>query len=276
MSLKTIYDKIAHQYATANLFGAITESHACAIKQILASGINKHDNMHVLDLGVGDAAFLKKISVFLSQGIYTGVDISKNMLQIAQDNLPQLIAIEQSSDNVHLSIPMHTQDLILAHFMNAYIPIDTLFNQVDFLLAPSGYFSYITTTYDSFPIAQQSLAKFINADSIWSSIVGHYYKSIVKNTMVALNLTALFNAFDLHKFDIVKHQRLEIPILLNNINELERFGVEGTWFLNAMNINIRLLPRALVMKKMRQLLTKIITFPYSDTHIIDVILARKR
>lgn len=271
-----MYDKIANQYATANLFGAITESHACAIKQILASDIDKFENMHILDLGVGDAAFLKKISVFFPQGIYTGVDISKNMLKVAKANLPQLIAIEQNSADISLSIPIHTQDLVLTHFMNAYVPIDTLFNQVNLLLMPSGYFSYITTTYDSFPVAQQSLANFIDANSIWSSIVGYYYKSIVKKTMVACNLNTLFNAFNAHKFDIINHQRLEIPILLNNINELERFGIEGTWFLNAMNINIRLLPRALIMKKMRQLLTKIIAFPYSDTHIIDVVLARKK
>nr|WP_232002385.1 hypothetical protein [Legionella sainthelensi] len=38
----------------------------------------------------------------------------------------------------------------------------------------------ITTTYDSFPVAQQCLAEFISTGSILSSVVGHYYKSIVK------------------------------------------------------------------------------------------------
>src|SRR3990167_404249 len=276
MSLKAMYNKIAGSYKTADLFGSITESHACALKQILASGQAKHKNLHILDLGVGDAAFIKKLAPYFPKGIYTGIDISVNMLATAKENFPQLITIEGSSANASNNIPSHTQDLVVAHFLNAYLPMHDLFNEVNLLLAPYGFFSYITTTYDSFPVAQQSLAKFIDSRSLLAQVVGHYYKSIVKNTMVVANLTSLLKAFNDHNFDIINHQRLELPILLHNINELEHFGVEGTWFLNAMDINVRLLPKALVMRKMRQLLAKIITFPYKDTHVIDVVLAKKR
>ncbi|HAU2114146.1 TPA: methyltransferase, partial [Legionella pneumophila] len=137
----------------------------------------------------------------------------------------------------------------------------------------NGHFSLITTTYDSFPVAQQQLANFIAQDTILSRVVGHYYKSIVKNTTVAANLDELLLAFKQHQFNILDHQRIEIPITLNNIDELALFGIEGTWFLNTLSI--RMLPKYFLIQRLKRLFSKIFTFPYHDTHIIDVVLARK-
>ena len=157
--------------------------------------------------------------------------------------------------------------------MNAYIPINKLFNQAKLLTRATGHFSIITTTYDSFPIAQQQLANFIAEESALSSIVGHYYKAIVKNTTVATNEAELLNAFKEHQFQVLEHQRLHIPITLNNIDELALFGIEGTWFLNSLSI--RMLPKTFLIQRLKRLFSKIFTFPYQDTHIIDVVLAKK-
>jgi hypothetical protein len=162
---------------------------------------------------------------------------------------------------------------MLAHFINAYIPINILFNQANLLTRANGHFSMITTTYDSFPIAQQCLAEFISEDSILSSVVGHYYKSIVKNTTVAASTDELMLAFEQNQFEVIAHERLEIHITLNTIDELALFGIEGTWFLNTLSI--RMLPKIFLMQRLKRLFGKIFTFPYHDTHIIDVVLAKK-
>ena len=44
-----------------------------------------------------------------------------------------------------------------------------------------------------------------------------------------------------YQFHLVDHHRLAIPITLNNVEELARFGIEGTWFLNS--IALRMLPK---------------------------------
>lgn len=162
---------------------------------------------------------------------------------------------------------------MLAHFINAYIPIDKLFAQASLLTRANGHFSIITTTYDSFPNAQQQLADFVSQEYILSRIVGHYYKAIVKNTTVAASECELMQAFQQHEFEIIDHQRLSIPITLNNIDELALFGIEGTWFLNSLSI--RMLPKNFLIQRLKRLFSKIFTFPYQDKHVIDVVLAKK-
>ena len=79
--------------------------------------------------------------------------------------------------------------------------------------------------------------------------------------------------FSQHQFEIIAHERLSIPITLNNIDELAHFGIEGTWFLNSLSI--RMLPKKFLIQRLKRLFSKIFEFPYQDTHVIDVVLARK-
>ena len=272
MTLKAMYNNIASHYATANRFGSISESHECAIAQIKRAHLGLRPHYKVLDLGVGNGNFLKKLAGDMPGGEFTGIDVSAEMLKQARDTL-KLTTIETSATEASHYLPHHSQDLVLAHFINAYIPISKLFNQANLLTRSNGHFSLITTTYESFPAAQQQLANFIANESLLSGIVGHYYKAIVKNTTVAAGEDELLQAFARHEFHVVEHQRLHIPIVLNNIDELALFGIEGTWFLNSLSI--RLLPKNFLLQRLKRLFSKIFTFPYQDTHIIDVVLAKK-
>jgi ubiquinone/menaquinone biosynthesis C-methylase UbiE len=272
MSLKAMYNKIAENYATANRFGAISESHHIAIKQMKRFHLGFKPNYKILDFGVGNGAFLQKLHQEMPHAEFTGIDVSSEMLKQAQEALP-LNTIEGSAADADRFLPAHSQDLVVAHFINAYIPINVLFNEAKLLTRANGHFSMITTTYDSFPHAQQQLAQFIAEDSILSSVVGHYYKSIVKNTTVAANEDELMLAFKQHQFEVIAHKRLEIPITINNIDELALFGIEGTWFLNTLSI--RMLPKYFLIQRLKRLFSKIFVFPYHDTHIIDVVLAKK-
>lgn len=274
MSLKAMYNEIASRYATANRFGALTQSHAMAIQQIRQAFLGARSDYHVLDLGVGDGGFLQKLLPYAPQAVFTGVDISSEMLGRAKTALPQLVTIEGSAAEVSQYLPHHSQDLLLAHFVNAYIPIHTLFTQADLMTRANGHFSLITTTYESFPQSQRYLADFIASGSLWSSVVGHYYKAMVETTTVAANQVELLSAFDAHHFEVVKHERLELPIFFQDVDELANFGIEGTWFLNTMSI--RMLPKHFLIQRLKRLFEKVFTFPYKDTHVIDVVLARKR
>jgi SAM-dependent methyltransferase len=272
MSLKAMYNNIAENYAIADRFGAISQSHQIASEQIQRFYLGMKSHYKVLDLGVGDGAFLKKLQTIMPKAEFTGIDISSEMLKRARETLP-LVAIEGSALQANKFLPPHSQDLILAHFINAYIPIKVLFDQAKLLTRANGHFSMVTTTYDSFPIAQQRLAEFITEDSILSNVVGHYYKSIVKNTTVVANNNELMQTFKQFQFEVIAHQRLEIPITLNTLDELTLFGIEGTWFLNTLSN--RMLPKFFLIQRLKRLFAKIFTFPYQDIHIIDVVLARK-
>jgi SAM-dependent methyltransferase len=272
MTTKAIYNTFASQYATADCFGAISESHKCAIAQIKSAHLSGHLHYKALDLGVGDGAFLHKLQREIPHAEFTGIDLSGEMLKHAREAL-SLTTIEASATEASHYLPHHSQDLVLAHFINAYIPISALFNQAKLLTRANGHFSLITTTYDSFPVAQKHLADFITKESLLSCIVGHYYKTIIKNTTVAGGEVELLKAFEDHQFKVLEHHRIRIPITLNSIDELAMFGIEGTWFLNSLSI--RMLPKNFLIQRLKRVFSKIFTFPYHDTHVIDIILATK-
>ncbi|MGQ3889351.1 class I SAM-dependent methyltransferase [Legionella sp. CNM-1927-20] len=272
MPFKAQYNNITDNYATADMFKSISHSHQEAIKQIKKAHLGNQAGYKVLDFGVGNGAFLAKLKPYMPNADFTGIDISSKRLALARKTLP-LTTIEASATEASRYLPHHSQDLVLAHFINAYIPIHTLFSQADLLTHENSYFSLITTTYESFPVAQQQLANFIAEDSLVSTVVGHYYKAMVKNTTVSAGLDELLQVFNQYQFQVVEHKRLHIPIKLNNVEELARFGVEGTWFLNS--ISVRMLPKNFLLERLKRLFNRIFTFPYHDTHIIDIILAKK-
>lgn len=267
-----MYNELANCYATADQFGSISQSHRAAIAQIKREHLGLKPHYKVLDFGVGNGAFLKKLAPLMLGADFTGIDISSEMLNLARQSLA-LKTIEASAVEASHYLPHHSQDLVLAHFVNAYIPLHTLFNEADLLSRANGYFSFITTTYESFPKAQQYIADFISQETLLSTVVGHYYKAMVKNTTIASGLDELMQAFDQHQFKVVRHERLYIPITLNDIDALVKFGIEGTWFLNTLTI--RMLPKNFLLNRLRRLFSRMFTFPYSDTHIIDVVLAKK-
>ena len=125
MTLKAMYNNSAGRYATANRFGSISESHQCAINQITQAHLGLKTHYKVLDLGVGNGAFLEKLKIHMPLAEFTGIDVSKDLLKRAHESLP-LTTIETSATEASHYLPHHNQDLVLAHFINAYIPINTM------------------------------------------------------------------------------------------------------------------------------------------------------
>lgn len=267
-----MYNNIAKHYALADRFGSLRESHAVALAQIQKASLGRKPHYKVLDLGVGDGAFLQSLRPMMPEADFTGLDISSQMLERARQSV-SLKTIESSAIEASQYLPAHSQDLVLAHFVNAYIPIQDLFKEVNSLMRANGYFSLITTTYESFPVGQKHLAEFIAQGNLLSSVIGHYYKSMLKNTTVAAHQEELLSVFKQHHFTIVDHYRLSLPICLDNVDELALFGIEGTWFLNSLSV--RMLPKSFLLDRLKRLFEKFFTFPYQDTHIIDIILAKK-
>src|SRR3990167_11155500 len=113
MTLKAMYDTFASHYSTADCFGSITDSHTCALSQITNANLGLRPHYKVLDFGVGDGAFLKKLSLFMPEAEFTGIDVSGEMLKYAKDTI-SLTTIEASAIDASQYLPLHSQDLVLA------------------------------------------------------------------------------------------------------------------------------------------------------------------
>jgi ubiquinone/menaquinone biosynthesis C-methylase UbiE len=272
MELSKHYNEIADNYAIADKFGAISQSHDVAIKQLATFIPPSQTSINICDLGIGTGHFLEKIQAIYSNSVLTGIDISPRMIALAKKRV-EFNAIESTIVDAAKHLPYHSQHLIIAHFINAYVPINQLFSEVKKLSSPNGYFSFVTTTYDSFPVAQQLLAEFIASSHFLGPLVGHFYKTIVAKTTVASNKEQLLNTFGQYDFTILSHKRITIPIEIKNVDELARFGIDGTWFLNSLSI--MLIPKSILIKRLKRIFNRIFDFPYKDTHIIDIIIAEK-
>lgn len=267
------YDIIAKSYNMADRFGSISKSHDVAMQQILKHKIDEDkETFRILDLGVGDGAFLQRLYKHYPNAELYGFDVSKEMLKIAQEHL-NFHAIHASAANADRCLPLHLQDLVLAHFINAYVPMDKLFQQAQWMTKASGYFSFITSTYESFPQTQAQLANYVAHDTLMGNIVGHYYKSVVAKTPVASGIEEIQQKMRHFGFQIIEHERLIIPIQFQNIDEMAEFGIDGSWFLNT--ITHTPIPKQFLVERLKRFFNKIFTFPYQDDHIIDILLVKK-
>ena len=114
MTLKAMYNEIADHYDMADRFGSITQSHNIAFEQVKKAQIGMRPQYSVLDLGVGDAAFLSKLNEYLPEATFTGIDISNKMLECAEKKL-SLTTIEASAAEANHYLPPHSQDLVYSN-----------------------------------------------------------------------------------------------------------------------------------------------------------------
>jgi len=269
------YDNIAKHYGLANRFGTLEKSHSAAMSQILKAELGQQrQQFKILDLGIGDGLFLKRLQTIIPQSELTGIDLSAEMLKKAKQEL-DFHDIHGDSKSADKYLPLHMQDLVIAHFINAYMPIKTLLQQAKWMTKAKGYFSYITSTYDSFPLSQTKLAEFVAKDNFLGSIVGHYYKKIVEKTPVATGLDEIIQEMHAFGFEILEHERIHIPIVFESIDEMIEFGLKGSWFLNTLSAGPTPLPKQFIIERFKRVFDKIFCFPYQDEQIVDVFLAKK-
>jgi len=271
--IASYYDSMGESYSTADIFGSLTKSREVALKQVHESEFFTHPHQYrIIDLGVGDGSFLKLMHQKVPQAELTGVDVSKEMLRVAKSQV-NFHDIHCSAADADKHLPIHTQDLVIAHFISAYVPIQTLFHQAKLMSKAEGLFSFVTSTYESFPESQTQIAKFVAKDSLLGNLVGHYYKTILSKTPVASGIEEIESLCKQLDFKIVDHQRIHVPIYFENVEKLAEFGIDGSWFLNTLPETP--FSKDFIIERIKRFVVKIFQFPYHDDHIIDVILLKK-
>lgn len=272
--IASYYDNISkHYYNTADQFGVLSQSCHTAAQQVLQCDLLTHPHhLRILDLGVGDGAFLKLMKQYLPSSELTGIDVSKEMLKLAQEQVP-FHSIHCSAADADKHLPIHSQDLIIAHFISAYVPVRTLFYQAKTMSKASGYFSFVTSTYDSFPESQTQIANFVAQDTLIGNLVGHYYKSILSRTPVASGLDEIHQLIEENGFELVKHQRIEVPIFFPDIEKLTEYAIHGGWFFNLLPETT--FAKDFILERIKRFVSRILQFPHHDTQIVDVLLLKK-
>lgn len=269
MKLEKLYDRIAETYnqkASADVLSAANNTAFSLITQ------HAKQPMSILGLGVGDGVCLLPYQEQYPEAKLFGLDVSENMLKKAKD----LLNCEVFHGDISQTSSLITQDkfdLILAHFVSAYVPVTTTLKECKKTLTDKGLVSLVTNTSASFSKMQKVLTKLGQSSNPFNKLVSFHVKKALKTIYVPRDTAHLKQLFESNGFKLHELKTLDIPIDLKTETDVFDFFVNGGWF--ASGLVHPLLPKCFFHKIIKRLIHEHVTVPYKDTLQVVVAIGSK-
>jgi ubiquinone/menaquinone biosynthesis C-methylase UbiE len=265
MKLEKLYDTIAETYnqkASADVLSAANNTAFSLIAQHVKQPTS------ILGLGVGDGVCLLPYQEQYPEAELYGLDVSENMLKKAQE----LLNCEVFHGDISQTSALVTNnkfDLILAHFVSAYVPVSTTLQECKKTLRESGLVSLVTNTSASFSKMQNVLAKLGKSSNPFNKLVSFHVKKALKTIYVPRDTAHLQQLFEDNGFKLHELKTLDIPVNLKTEMDVFDFFVNGGWF--ASGLVHPLLPKCFFHKIVKRLIHEHVSLPYKDT--LQVVIA---
>lgn len=267
MQIGQIYNKVARTY-NQDLSGIVLDT---AKKVAMEMAIKQRDHWSsILALGMGDGTDLLPYKNRYPEAELHGLDISVNMLKKAKFILD---CKTYHGDIAHASniIDKKNFDLILAHFVTAYVPLTSILLECKKLIAKKGMISIVTNTMTSLPATQAILPQLEKSINPFNKLVAHHVNRALKTVYVPQNLHHLQTIVEEHGFAVKDIKEAVIPIRLEARKDVYDFFIEGGWFVSGLIHP--LLPPGLLRRISNQLARKYFKLPYEDTMNISMVIA---
>lgn len=223
--------------------------------------------LRVIDLGVGDGAFLRLLNALGGEFHYTGVDIAQSMLDLAGDAMP-LTAIRSRVDDVDRHTQPRSYDLVVAHFILAYVGLDTVLAQARRLLAPGGMLSLVTSTNESAAALLAQVRRLQASRHPGKLALSWAVRRGLSRTHTPDSLGHIRQRLAAHRLHLIDHRRLEAHIQIDDPDEAFRWAVDHGWCVNALDYP---LPMPLLTAIARAGL-RLFHYPYHSTHVVEVMM----
>ncbi len=267
MQIEQIYDKVARTYNQNKSGEVLNKAKRVAVNMAIQQ---RQEYKSMLALGMGDGTDLLPYQQACPNAELHGLDISENMLKKAKLLFD---CTTYYGDIAHAStlIKKHDFDLIIAHFVTAYVPLPQILHESKKLIAQSGIISIVTNTMSSFPLAQTFLSKLEKSSNPFNKLVANHVKKAMKTVYVPQNLNDLQATLTDNGFRLVAIKEEEIKIKLMNEKEIYDFFINGGWFVSGLVHP--LLPHAVLRSVSNQLIYKLFPTPYEDSMKISIAIA---
>ena len=269
MQIKRIYNKVARTY-NQDLSGEVLDRSKRVAVDLAIKQRDQFSN--ILALGMGDGTDLLPYKHYYPTANLHGLDISDNMLKKAKTMLD---CTTYSGDIAKASmlIDKRNFDLIIAHFVTAYVPLPSILREGRKMLSENGIISIVTNTMTSFPVTQTLLPKLEKSSNPFNRLVAHHVKKALNTVYVPTDLNHLQSVLELNGFEVKAIKEEEIPIRLESEKDVYDFFIEGGWFVSGLVHP--LLPHGLLRRISNQLVHKNFSIPYEDTMKIAVAIAER-
>lgn len=272
MKLAKLYDRVSENYSLTDRFIVNSQCRAFALKQIAAE-LNPNIATNIVDLGVGDGEFLTYLKTPYPQAKFTGVDIADKMLELARQKL-DLTTFNSSLHNVDKVLPHASYDLIIAHFVLAYVELNTVLQKCRLLQKEHGLVSLLTTTFESFSESRKRLTSNFEKNKLIAPFSKYLYQRAIDKTLVPKSYAEIKQIAELHGYEVVGHQTLIEDLCFEDVAGMFEFGIKGGWFITA--IDYPYVPFAVLHAFAKLFMHLYVTFPIMDTINFEVVLLRKK
>lgn len=268
MKIEKLYDAIAETYNQKISAGVLSDANNTAYS-LFKENIQPKS---ILALGVGDGVCLLPYKDAYPNAALYGLDISENMLRKAKERL--------ACETFHGDLAQASQlidkkdfDLILAHFVVAYVPLLQTLNECKQLLSNKGLVSVVTNTMRSFPIMQNILKKLENSLNPFNKLVAHHVKQALKTVYVPKNAEELKAAFELTGLKLEQLEVKDINVHLKTEQEVFEFFIAGGWF--ASGLIHPLMPQSFGHAIVKWLIHQHVSLPFEDRLEIAIAIGSK-
>ena len=269
MKIEDIYNTIANTYNQKASADVLLEANNIAF-----SLVTKHVKLtdSLLALGIGDGISLIPYKDYFPKATIYGLDISENMLEKARERIGCEICHGSITDASRL-VNKNDIDLILAHFVCAYVPIAALLSESKKLLSDRGVFSLVTTTNMSFPGMQTILKKMKRSYNPWNKLIYYYIKRAMTTVHVPDHLLQLQSDLRAGGFKLMELKLVEIKIRLDTEQDVFDFFMKGGWF--ASGLVHPLLTDHFLQKIVKRLIRNFVSLPYEESMFVAFAIAKK-
>jgi len=223
---EAIYNSVAETY-DADFLGVNAQARRAALSQIKN---HVKEASHVLDVCIGTGQTAVELGKTFHFHRFIGCDISDKMIEQAKKKIPfSWTVVCDDCRNLERYIEPGSQDLILCHLLNDYVPLETLLPLFYRLLKPGGYLSNMGSTKEQCSAFPEIFQK--------SPLAHLFYKKIMKKSLdVAIQTSGTFNShlegvnlINQHRFVVVAEQEKEVSIVLNSAKEGWKLAYESGW-----------------------------------------------
>lgn len=269
MSIEQIYNKVAKTYNQSISAEVLSAANNRAYK--LLQSLDRAPN-DILSLGVGDGHFMLPYKKAYPKAKLHGLDISKRMLDKAEENLDCEVYHGDIADTAML-VKDERFDLVLAHFVCAYVAKTRLLDQCHQVLNPGGMISIVTNTHQSLSNMRRLFADYLDNKSRFRQTVKQHVDNALRTVHVPHDLTSLKSFLNKNHFEVCRSGVEEVQLTFNHVEEFHHFFIHGGWFVSGLLH--RYFPPALLRTMFKRLVNRHIPFPFTDTLNIAVVLAEK-
>ncbi len=263
---RRVHDAVARGYNSDS--GIIAAKNRTVAAALQARWGARRDPLRVADLGVGDGALLAQLAALKLPMRMTGLDISPAMLRLAAGRVP-MTPVRGSAAEALEYLPAGQFDLVLSHFIFAYVDRAQLLSQACGLLARGGILSVVTSTDEGGAPFHEGLERvFRHSRNPLRRAIGWAADRALAASHVPRDFATLAADIESAGLAVLARRTLRTRVVFHGPDDAYRFGVEEGWaagMLAVPGVPLRL-AQAVVRWGTRQY-----EYPFEFTHVTEIV-----